>query len=256
LNKDCVMGLFSLSQTERIQVRDCCQVGGQCDSSPSPSPRTRRRGIKDSIAHAISTRRLIFCLLSLFQRERMKVRDCFECDLQAPTRSFQGRYRVLRGLDGSKSGGCQFLIRIEIPLASDRVSRAGGNHDPNHPIRSKASGPGNRNPGHRDQSGAVAGICSLRSVDFGDGAREYVHNRSRFCGGNERSSLIDSLITAVSCEKRNYRPPHLSPLPASGGEADYNRRVFEGFKRQSNAMTEQLTAIEAIHNSILEVCNQ
>src|SRR5438270_3839283 len=98
MNKMPVAGLLSLSQRERITVRDWLQLERQRDSSPLPSPRTRRRGIADSIAHAISTRRLIFRLLSLSQRERTKVRDCSTRDLQVPTKSFQGHCRVLPSL--------------------------------------------------------------------------------------------------------------------------------------------------------------
>jgi hypothetical protein len=202
---------------------DCSRLGAERDSSPSPSPRTRRRGITDSIAQAISTRRLIFGLLSLSQRERMKVRDCYECDFQAPTKSLQARYRVPRGFGDSRNGQRQFLVQLEISPVSYRVSRAGGNHAPSHPIRSRASGRGNRNLGRRGQSGAVAGIYKWRTFDFEDVAREYIRNRSRFCGGNGRGLLPDSLITAVSCEKRNYRPltSILSPRAGRGGAPHY-----------------------------------
>ena len=200
-------------------MRDWLPLERQRDSSPLPSPRTRRRGIADSIAHASSTRRLIFRLLCLSQRERIKVRDCCEYHLQVPTKSLRGHCRVLPSLDGSRSGRWQFLVSLEIPFASDLASRAGGNHDPSHPIRSQALGRGNRNPRRRDQSGAVAEICSLRSVDFGDVAREYARNRSLSFGGNEDASLIDSLITALSCGKRNYGPltSVLSPRAGRGG---------------------------------------
>src|SRR5438067_1578694 len=60
-------------------------------------------------------------LLALFQRERIKVRDYD--DFQAPTKSLQARCRVLPALDGSRSGRRQFLVALEIPLASDRASR-------------------------------------------------------------------------------------------------------------------------------------
>ena len=158
-------------------------------------------------------------LLSLSQRERIKVRDCCECDFQAPTKSPQERYRGPRGFGDSRNRRRQFLAWLEIPFALDRVSRAGGNHDPNHPVRSRVSSSDNRNPGCKDRSDAVAGICNLRSVDFEDGAKEYARNRWRSCGGNEDASLINSLITAVSCEKRNYRllTSILSPRTGRGG---------------------------------------
>ena len=158
-------------------------------------------------------------LLSLSQRERIKVRDCCGCDFQAPTKSPQERYRGPRGFGDSRNGRRQFLAWLEIPFALDRVSRAGGNHDPNHPVRSRVSSSDNRNPGCKDRSDAVAGICNLRSVDFEDGAREYARNRSRSSGGNERSPSTLSLLTSRSCEKRNYRPltSILSPRTGRGG---------------------------------------
>ena len=200
----------------KARVTDCFPFAVQHDSSPSP--RTRRRGSADSIAHAISTCRLIFFVLSLSQRERMKVRDCSTRVVQGLTKWLQARCRVLPALDGSRSGRRQFPAQLEIYPVSDRVSRGGGNHDPNHPIRSQASRSDNRNPGCKDRWDAVAGICNLRSVDFGDGARECARNRSRSCGGNDDASLIDSLIRVVSCEKRNYRPltSILSPIAGRG----------------------------------------
>src|SRR2546430_4784064 len=145
-------------------------------------------------------------LLSLSQRERMKVRDYSAHDFQAPTKSLQERYRVPRGFGDSRNGQRQFLVQLEISPVSYRVSRACGNHTRTHPIRWLASHSDNRNLGCKDRSDAVAGICNLRSVDFEDGAGEYARNRSRSSGGNERSPSTLSLLTSRSCEKRNYRP--------------------------------------------------
>jgi hypothetical protein len=158
-------------------------------------------------------------LLSLSQRERIKVRDCCECDFQAPTKSPQGRCRVLPALGGSTSGRRQFLVWLEISFVPGRVLQGGGSCGLNHPIRWQASRPDNRNPGRKDRSGVVAGIYNVRSSDFEDDARECARNRSRSYGENEDASLIDSLITAVSCEKRNYRPltSILSPIAGRGG---------------------------------------
>ena len=222
MNKPCVTGFLSLSQSEMVKVRDCPQLGPQCDSSPSPSPspRTRRRGITDSIAYAVSPGRLIFFLLSLSQRERMEVRDCWDGDFQALPKSTQARYQVLPGLDDSRSGSRKFLVLPKIRLVRYRVSPAGGSCDLNHPVRWQASGPDNRNPRCKDRWDAVGGIYELRTFGFEDGAREYVRKRSRFCGGNERASLTDSLITAVSCEKKKCGPltSILSPPAGRGGQ--------------------------------------
>jgi hypothetical protein len=195
-----------------IKVRNYLQLSVQHDSSPLPSPRTRRRGITDSIAHANSTSRLIFCLLSLSQRERMKVRDCCERDLQAPTKSLQARYPVPRGFGDSKNEQQQFLVALEISLVSYRASRVGKNHVPSHPIRSRVSEPGNKSPGHRDRLGAVAEIYKLRTFDFEDGARESVRNRSPSCGDNAHESFVGCLKLAIDCEKIiAYPSPQSSP---------------------------------------------
>ncbi len=220
MSKGCLItGLLSLSQSERMKVRDRCQLGEQGDSSPSPSPRKTRRGITDSIAHAISTGRLIFCLLSLSQRERMKVRDCSTRIAPRLTKWLQGRCRVLPALDDSRSGRRQFLVWLEIPHAPDRASRAGGNHGPNHPTRSRVSRSDNRSPGRKDRRGAVAGIYEQRTFDFGDGARECVRNRLPSCGDIAHESLVGCLELAIDCEKIIAHPltSILSPQTGRGG---------------------------------------
>jgi hypothetical protein len=161
----------------------------------------------------------VTCLLSLSQRERIQVRDYSGHVFQALTKWPGERYRVLPELDDSKSERRQFLVWPEIPLVLGRVFRGGGSHGLNHPIRWQASRLDNKNPGRRGRSGAAAGICSVRSFDFEDGARGCVRSRSRVCGDNGRESLGDCLATAIFYEKRNC-PPHLNPLPASRGEAD------------------------------------
>src|SRR5713226_816052 len=187
------------------------------DSSPSPSPRTRRRGDKDSGEYAIGVRCLTFCLLSLSQRERTKVRDCHA--FQASPKSLQEHHRVLRESDDSKNGLRRSLVRPEISLGSDRVSRASESHALSRLIRLRVSKPGNRNPRRRDQTDAAGGIYKPRTFDCEDVARESVRNRSHSCGGNERASSTPFLISPVCCEKRNYRPltSILSPRTGRGG---------------------------------------
>jgi hypothetical protein len=160
----------------------------------------------------------VISLLSLSLRERIEVRDYSGHAFQALTKWPEERYRVLRALDDSRNELRQFLGWSEIPLVPGRVFRGGGSHGLNHPIRWQASRPDNKNPGRTGRLGAAAGICSLRSFDFEDVAREFAHNRWRSYGDNGRESLGDCLTTAIFYEKRNC-PPHLNPLPASRGEA-------------------------------------
>src|SRR4051794_26331006 len=101
------------------------------DSSPLPSPQSRRRGDKDSGEYAISVRCLTLCLLSLSQRERTKVRDWR--DLPVPPKLSQEHYRVLRESDDSKTGAWQFLAQSEISRGSGHVLRLPKNHDLSRP---------------------------------------------------------------------------------------------------------------------------
>jgi hypothetical protein len=129
--------------------------------------------------------------LSLSQRERMEVRDCSKRVFQALTKSPGERYRVLPGPDDSKSERRQSLVSLEIRLVPGRVFREGDNHGLNHPVRQQALRPDNRNPGCKRRWDAVAEICTVRSFDSADGAREHVRSRSRFCGDSGRESLAD-----------------------------------------------------------------
>src|SRR5438552_1703150 len=153
--------------------------------------------------------------LSLWKGERIEVRDCSTSVFQGLTKSPEGRYRVLLGPDDSKSERRQSLVWPEIVLVSGRVFRGGGSHDLNRPIRWQVSRPDNRNPECKDRWDAVVGICNLRRFDFEDGARGCVRSRSHVYGDNERESLANCLIFAVSYEKKMVTP-HLNPLPAAG----------------------------------------
>ena len=154
-------------------------------------------------------------LLSLFQRERTKVRDCSECDFRALTKSPQARFRDLHALDCSKTEAQQYLVWLEIPIASDRASPADANHAPNHLVQPQASWWDNRNPERKGRWDAAAGICNLQSVDFGGGATKCARNRSHFYGGNERASQRHSLTIIISFREKRLTP-HLDPLPRSG----------------------------------------
>jgi hypothetical protein len=158
-------------------------------------------------------------LLSLLQRERIKVRDYSAHDFPVPTKSFQARCRVPRELDDSRNGQRQFLVQLEISRVSYRGSRAGGNRAPTHPTRSRASRPDNRNPGRRDRWDVVAGIYKPQTFDFEDVAREYLRNRSRFCANTGRGSSTLYLILSISSEKNNRRPSPQSS-PRTRGEED------------------------------------
>ena len=152
-------------------------------------------------------------LLSLWERERMKVRDWR--DLPVPPKLSQEHNRVLRESDDSKTGAWQFLAQSEISRGSGHVSHLPENHDPSHPIPRQAWRQDSRNPKRRDQADAAAGICSPRSFDFGDVAKEFSHNQSRSFGDNGRDSREHSLAFRDFREKKN-RPLTSILSPISG----------------------------------------
>lgn len=155
--------------------------------------------------------------LSLFQRERTEVRNYSGHVFQALTIRPEERYRVLRGLNDSRSELRQFLVWPEIPLVRGRVFRGGGTHGLNRPIRWQPSRPDNKNPGRKARSGAVVGICSVRSFDFEDVARECVRSRSRACGDNGRESLGDCLTTVIFMRREIAPSPQSSPRSRGRG---------------------------------------
>ena len=157
-------------------------------------------------------------LLSLSQRERIKVRDCSARVLQAPTKWPQERYRVPPEFDDSRTEQRQSVVSLRISCVPDRAPRGCGIRGPNHPIRWQASRPDNRNPRYMDRSDAAAGIYTPRTFDFEDGARECVHNRLRSYEENARESLEHCLRLAIDCEKRNCVPlTSILSLPAGSG---------------------------------------
>jgi hypothetical protein len=96
------------------------------------------------------------------------------------------------------------------------------NHDLNHQSRRQAWRPDNKNPGCRDRSDTVAGICSRRNFGFGNGARERAHSLSPFCESNEHASQQTNFSCGSFSRKvklfvvAGHRPPHLNPLPTVG----------------------------------------
>jgi hypothetical protein len=165
------------------------------------------------------SKRRFMILLSLSQRERIEVRDWSPRVFLALTKSPGGRCRVLPGLDDSRIESRQFLVWPEIPLACGHAFREDDSRGLNRQVRWQVSGPDNRNPRCKDRWDAAAEICSVRSFDFEDDAREYVRNRSPFSGGNGRESLGECLAMPISQVKRN-RPPLtsiLSPQRGRGG---------------------------------------
>ncbi len=121
----------------------------------------------------------------------------------------------------------------EFVFVRDRVSHATDNHDLNHLFRRRAWRPDNKNPGRRDRSDAVAGICSQRNFGFGNGARERAHSLSASGESNEHASPQTNFSRGSFRGKRNclslqvIGPPSPQSSPHSRGEADHNMEPIE-----------------------------
>ena len=73
--------------------------------------------------------------LSLWQRERMKVRDCFSVAHRARTRLLATRYRALREPDDSRIAKQQLRTVLGTPTEFDREFGLHGSYARRRPIR-------------------------------------------------------------------------------------------------------------------------
>jgi len=166
------------------------------------------------------------------------VRDFPGNAAQARTRSLSGRYQALDELDDSKIAKRKFRYWREIHLARDRIFHARDNHDLNHRSRPRASRQDNKSPRCTWRWDAVAGICSRRNFDFGDGARERAQALSPFCESNEHDpqNLVYSpqfLAEAEIVIARHQPSPQSSPRPP--GEAVHSIGLLDWDIRHSSA---------------------
>jgi hypothetical protein len=166
--------------------------------------------------------------LSLWERERIKVRDSSGRVLPGRSKLPEGHYQALAAPDDSKNVRRRFLFWPEIPLVPGHGLRQGGSCGLSHPIRWQVSRPDNRNPEYKDGWDAAAGTYSKRSFYFEDGARECVRSPWRSCGGNERESLGRPLDNTNSCEETNgfALTLILSPRTGRGGVEHAGRMSY------------------------------
>jgi hypothetical protein len=153
--------------------------------------------------------------LSLFERERIKVRDCFRRVPRARPKSLLARYRVPHELGDSKIGGPRYRDEREILLWRDRVSSRLDNCVLHRLAQLPALPSHNKNRGHKDQADAAAEICSPRNCGSVRVAKERVSTWSDACADNEHGSWRD-LGRALLFRKLKLTP-HLNPLPLSKG---------------------------------------
>ncbi|SRR6266404_1724188 len=163
--------------------------------------------------------------LSLFQRERTKVRDCRGSALRVRARSFEGRCPVLRRPDDSKTESREFLLWREISPVHDRALREDRSRVLSHPIRWRVWQQDNRNRVCKDRWDAVAGIYNRRNFGSADGAKGFARIPSPFCETDELGSQEDHLTSDVCRrEAKLFEPARcypltsiLSPRPGRGG---------------------------------------
>ena len=112
--------------------------------------------------------------LSLCQRERMKVRDCFSVAPQVQTRLLATRCRALGEPDDSRIATQQFRDELGSLTAFDRGFGMPDSYVRRRPIRQPALRWDNRNPARNLRTDAAGEICSLRNFDSVSVAKEYV----------------------------------------------------------------------------------
>jgi hypothetical protein len=162
--------------------------------------------------------------LSLSQRERIKVRDCFRNAAPARTKSHPEHYRVLPGPDGSRIAKRRFRDWRETSFALHRAFPGRCSYDRLHQARSRDELQDNRNLKHNNQSDVGAGTCSPRTSDFEDGATRSFHNASDSYVGSARESQGGRLSDKFG-QRNNFHwlSPHLNPLPKLGRGKDLLR---------------------------------
>jgi len=152
--------------------------------------------------------------LSLSERERIKVRDCFRRVSPARSKSLVARYRVPHELGDSKIGQPRCRGEREILPARDPVSGRLDNYVLHRLAQLPALPPHNKNRGHKDQAGTAAGICSPQNCDSVGVAKEHVPIWS---DASEPTSASQRYLRRTLLFGKAELTPHLNPLPLSKG---------------------------------------
>jgi hypothetical protein len=183
-------------------------------------PRSKERRNSRCLCEAsLPSQRPSFFFLSLSQRERIKVRNCYRRVRQAQTKLLARRYRVLRELDDSKIAKPQFLRRLETVHAYGLSFDRADNYVHHHPAQSRVWQQDNKNLGRNDQLDVVAEICNQRIFDFEDASTECARSRLPSSGERERDSQTKILIY-FTVSRKDELAPHLNPLPRPGRGED------------------------------------
>jgi hypothetical protein len=165
--------------------------------------------------------------LSLCQRERMKVRDCFAVAPQVRTRLPATRYQALDEPDDSRIAKQRLHGGPGIPTAFDREFGLHDNYVHRRPTRWPALRWDYRNPRRNLRTDVVVEICSLRNFGSVSVAKECVQAASPSFAVIERDPRRLILTVNASSEKGFVDAPHLNPLPASGARRRSAQQYFE-----------------------------
>src|SRR5439155_25025414 len=148
--------------------------------------------------------------LSLSQRERMKVRDCFlsllECEPDCSTRC-----RALGEPDDSRIAKQRLRGGLGIPTAFDREFDLHGSYVHRRLIRWLALRSDNRNPRCNLRTDVAGEICSPRNFGSVGVAKEYVQAQSPSFAVIERDPRRLILTVNASSEKCGCPSPQSSP---------------------------------------------
>src|SRR5947207_1256122 len=150
--------------------------------------------------------------LSLCQRERMKVRDCFSIAPRVRTRLPATRCRALGEPDDSRIAIQRLHGGLRIPTAFDRAFGLQGSYARRRPTRWLALRSDNRNPRRNHRTDVGGEICSSRNFGSVSVANEYVQAQSPSFAAIERGPRRLILSINASPEKGFRMPsPQSSP---------------------------------------------
>jgi len=170
--------------------------------------------------------------LSLSQRERMKVRDCFSVAPRVRTRLLATRCRAPGEPDDSRIATQPLHGEPGIPIASGREFRLHDSYVHRHPIRWPALRWDNRIPKRNRRTDVGDEICSLRNFGSVSVAKERVQAQLPSFAALER----DPQRSTLAIEKPFADTPHLNPLPATGARrrsATYRIHIVEKIRGDS-----------------------
>ena len=165
-------------------------------------------------------RKVVNSRLSLCQRERMKVRDCFSVAPRVQTRLLARRCRALGEPDDSRIATQRFRAEPGILTAFDRKFGLPDSYVRRRPIRQPALRLDNRNPAPNHRTDVGGEICSPRNFGSVSAAKESVQAQSPSFAAIERDLQRFILAMGASSET-SFRIPLtsiLSPQAERGGD--------------------------------------